>query len=46
MAHFAQHKWHSSHEKNEAPKRSPWPRLIKIGRITVKIYDRKMPSGN
>ena len=33
-------------KKHEAPKRTPWPRLIKIGRTTVKIYRRKMPSGN
>ena len=33
-------------KKHEAPKRAPWPRLIKIGRTTVKIYRRKMPSGN
>ncbi|MDC0309546.1 hypothetical protein OAL72_02225 [bacterium] len=33
-------------KKHEAPKRTPWPRLIKIGRATVKIYRRKMPSGN
>jgi integrase len=33
-------------KKHEAPKRIPWPRLIKIGRTTVKIYRRKMPSGN
>jgi len=33
-------------KKHEAPNRTPWPRLIKIGRTTVKIYRRKMPSGN
>ena len=33
-------------KKHEAHKRTPWPRFIKIGRITVKIYRRKMPSGN
>jgi hypothetical protein len=33
-------------KKHEANKRTPWPRLIKIGRTTVKIYRRKMPSGN
>ena len=33
-------------KKHEAPKRTPWPRLTKIGRTTVKIYRRKMPSGN
>ena len=33
-------------KKHEAPKRIPWPRLIKIGRTTVKIYRRKMPSAN
>ena len=33
-------------KKHEAPKRTPWPRFNKIGRTTVKIYRRKMPSGN
>ena len=33
-------------KKHEAPKRTPWPRLTKIGRATVNIYRRKMPSGN
>ena len=33
-------------KKHEANKRTPWPRLIKIGRTTVKIYRRKMPSAN
>jgi hypothetical protein len=33
-------------KKHEANKRTPWPRFIKIGRTTVKIYRRKMPSGN
>ena len=33
-------------KKHEAHKRTPWPRFIKIGRTTVKIYRRKMPSGN
>ena len=33
-------------KKHEAHKRTPWPRFIKIGRTTVKIYRRKMLSGN
>ena len=33
-------------KKHEAPKRTPWPLFNKIGRTTVKIYRRKMPSGN
>ena len=33
-------------KKHEANKRTPWPRFIKIGRTTVKIYRRKLPSGN
>lgn len=32
-------------KQNEADKRS-WPRCIKVGRIKVRIYRRKMPSGN
>ena len=33
-------------KKAESQKRTSWPQCIKIGRTTVKIYRRKIPSGN
>ena len=32
-------------KKADSQKRPSWPQCIKIGRTTVKIYRRKMPSG-
>ena len=32
-------------KKADSQKRTSWPQCIKIGRTTVKIYRRKMPSG-